>query len=277
MLQLTQDKTPRLIAIDNWLGSNQSKITGSTLGFRSLSLSMANFDLFKAALPSYYSDECITAICVVVDNEIGWRLRREFGNKVTPALIAWIKNDTPYNTRRKANELGNTVVDPSAITAETDAVKFRGGGIIQLTGRYNYTRYVLPLLRREKGIRSFEDISEPELTAFMNDPAYAMIIMTLYLESRTIGSPKKRPMTAKNIFKAIPYLSNPKQAHILSLGTALDRQAFLSEMIYHERDKALPPFGDDIPIRDNNLRKTDVSGGISLGASNSSIFNNQKQ
>lgn len=200
--------------------------SGQNGSFRNLSLCILNHQLFQAHLSEVASPSVITALTVIIDNEVEWRLRRETGNRVTPAVIAYIRDKTSYNKPYKAKELGNISVDDAALTAESDAVKFRGGGLIQLTGRYNYQRFVLPLLKRELGVRQLNDISEAALTAFMNEKRYAVQIALAYLSSR-LGDLKKKH-SYRSIMKAVPYLSSPKRKNLLELDQAIARAEYLA-------------------------------------------------
>lgn len=172
----------------------------------------------KEKFPHLLDERSVAALATVIDNETSWTLTREGGDTVTPSLLAYIK-DKKYGIPPKNRKLGNKS-DDSFTTMETaDSVKFRGGGLLQITGRWNYSRFVAPLFMKQTG-KTIYTATDSELTSFMNDPLYMFDIASKYLHARVPG-----PWTAESIFNAIPYRPESKY---LTLGAALKRSQELS-------------------------------------------------
>jgi hypothetical protein len=143
-------------------------------------------------------------IAVTIDNEVDWVNRRELSNMSLDRALSYIHDvygyapgsDQRVNSKRLWHTLGNKDLRRSI---SGDGYRFRGGGWIQLTGRWNYEHYVIPLMLnapiklsqswrpstkeiirrvisqwRGDVDRITNFISDADLTGILSDPSFSM-------------------------------------------------------------------------------------------------------
>lgn len=192
------------------------------------------------------ADDVIKACVVTVDNETGWRTTRESGYAFSPGRSAYLIRYHEYLAGRK--DLGNGPSMGKDATMETDYVKYRGGGWIQLTGAANYKKTgqialnmrmklttVNPLMvKAYMKYPNIMDMPSVMLDLLCVDPLWCLFCLIIKM-SKT-GSKyhldiSDRVMalndsTAKQIFLTIGYDDNikpPRFKHVPSLTTMLSR------------------------------------------------------
>lgn len=189
-------------------------------------------------------DHIIKTLCVILDNETGYRSVREGGFPFTAAGRAYIIKYCSY----LAGQLDNGPPQGKAATMETDYVKYRGTGWIQLTGRANFltkgdTAYAMrklypnanpvikPLLEKWPTLSGMPSVC---IDLMAMDPLWNIFVMIIFLsktgKNKTmVLSDRVDILNDTTVTKALALIGYdndpkpPKWAHVPSLDNMINR------------------------------------------------------